>query len=165
MTATFKPLVFSGFAGTNPFSLDQSATKRSSFPMEIGSPLMPRIHFPSHWLSWGHTRPQTAGSALDSAMVLAASSNLPSFTSAMNLGILIATGHPWMHFAFLQLMQRCASAWASSWLYPRHTSSKLAALTFGSCSLTGIFFNTSIIPHLRNFRIRRGVLRPRAALK
>ena len=30
---------------------EDAATKRSSFPMEIGSPLMPRIHFPSHWLS------------------------------------------------------------------------------------------------------------------
>ena len=149
------PLVFSGLAGTNPFSLDQSATKRSSFPMEIGSPLMPRIHLPSHWLSCGHTRPHTAGRALDSAMVFAASSNFPSFTSAMNFGMLMATGHPWIHLAFLQLMQREASSCASSWLYPRHTSLKFVALSFGSCSLTGIFFNTSIIPHLRSFRIRR----------
>ena len=49
---------------TMPFSLAQSATKRSSLPMETGSPLMPRIHLPSHWLSCGQTRPQTAGSAL-----------------------------------------------------------------------------------------------------
>ena len=75
--------------------------------------------------------------------------------SIMNFGILMATGHPWIHFAFLQLMQREASSWASSWLYPRHTSLKFVALSFGSCSLTGIFFNTSIIPHLRSFRIRR----------
>ena len=36
--------------------------------MEIGSPLIPRIHWPSHWLSCGHTRPQTAGSAEDFAI-------------------------------------------------------------------------------------------------
>ena len=45
----------------------QSATKRSSFPMETASPLMPRMHLPSHWVSCGQTRPQTAGSALDFA--------------------------------------------------------------------------------------------------
>ena len=38
--------------------------------METASPLIPRIHFPSHWLSCGHTRPQIAGSALDSEMTL-----------------------------------------------------------------------------------------------
>ena len=59
-----------GAAGLMPFSLAQSATKRSSLPMETGSPLIPRIHFPSHWLSCGHTRPQTAGSAEDSLMTL-----------------------------------------------------------------------------------------------
>ena len=74
ITATFLPLVFSGAAGTKPFSLDQSATKRSSLPMEIGSPLIPRMHLPSHWLSCGHTRPQTAGSAEDFAITFAASS-------------------------------------------------------------------------------------------
>ena len=34
--------------GTKSFSLDQSATKRSSLPMEIGSPFTPRTHCPSH---------------------------------------------------------------------------------------------------------------------
>ena len=42
------------------------------------------------------------------------------------------TGHPCIHFAFLQLMQRKASSIASSALYPRQTSSKLVALTFGA---------------------------------
>ena len=46
------------------FSRCQSATKRSRRPMPTGSPLMPRTHLLSHWLSCGHTRPQTAGSAL-----------------------------------------------------------------------------------------------------
>ena len=43
------------------FSRCQSATKRSRRPMPTGSFLMPRVHLPSHWLSWGQTRPQTAG--------------------------------------------------------------------------------------------------------
>ena len=73
MTATLMPFVFSGFSGTTPFSLDQSATKRSSLPMETASPLMPRTHWPSHWLSCGQTRPQTAGSAEDLPMTFAAS--------------------------------------------------------------------------------------------
>ena len=43
------------------FSRCQSATKRSRRPMPTGSFLMPRVHLPSHWLSCGQTRPQTAG--------------------------------------------------------------------------------------------------------
>ena len=31
--------------------------------MATGSPFLPRMHWPSHWISWGHTRPQTAGRA------------------------------------------------------------------------------------------------------
>ena len=53
MTATFLPFFSAGAAGLMPCSLAQSATKRSSLPMDTGSPLMPRIHFPSHWLSCG----------------------------------------------------------------------------------------------------------------
>ena len=30
--------------------------------------LMPRVHLPSHWLSWGQTRPQTAGREEERAM-------------------------------------------------------------------------------------------------
>ncbi len=65
ITATFLPFVFSGFSGEIPFSLAQSATNLSNFPIEIGSPFIPRIHTPSHWLSCGHTRPHTAGRAED----------------------------------------------------------------------------------------------------
>ena len=57
----------------------------------------------------------------------------------------MATGQPFTHCAFLQLMQREASSIASSLLYPRHTSLKLVARSFASCSLTGILFNTSIL--------------------
>ena len=69
------------------------------------------------------------GSALDSPIILYASSKFPSFTCAMNAGMLILTGHPVIHFAFLQPRQRCASSTASSLLYPRHTSSKFVART------------------------------------
>ena len=34
--------------GLIPFSLAQSATKRSSLPMETASPFIPRTHLPSH---------------------------------------------------------------------------------------------------------------------
>ena len=119
-----------------PFSFAQSATKRSSLPMDTASPLIPRRHFPSHCVSCGHTRPQTAGSALACT-----------------------------HFAFLQVRHLEASSIASSLLYPRHTSSKFVALTFGACSLTGTFFNTSpIICHLRTVRIRRDECHPHAVL-
>ena len=66
ITATLWPFFSTETLGLTLFSLAQSATKRSSLPIEIGSPLIPRIHFPSHWLSCGHTRPQIAGRALDS---------------------------------------------------------------------------------------------------
>ena len=48
MTATFFPFFPADTMGLIPFSLAQSATKRSSLPMEMGSPLIPRIHLPSH---------------------------------------------------------------------------------------------------------------------
>ena len=31
--------------------------------------LMPRTHLLSHWVSWGQTRPHTAGRALSAAMI------------------------------------------------------------------------------------------------
>ena len=36
--------------------LGYNKEERSSLPMDTGSPLIPRMHWPSHWLSWGHTR-------------------------------------------------------------------------------------------------------------
>ena len=57
-----------------------------------------------------------------------------------------------------------ASAIASSSLYPKQTSSKFVALTFGSCSLTGtLVLLAAIICHLRNVRIRRDVCRLRSS--
>ena len=51
ITATFLPFFVSALAGLIPFSLAVSATKRSSLPIETASPLIPRIHLASHWLS------------------------------------------------------------------------------------------------------------------
>ena len=45
MTATFLPFFCAAGVGLIPFSLAQSATKRSSLPMEMGSPLKPRYIF------------------------------------------------------------------------------------------------------------------------
>ena len=82
----------------------------------------------------------------------------PSLTSLINAGILIETGQPSIHFAFLQLIHLVASSIASSLLYPKHTSSKFLARTSGSCSLTGTFFNTSAIScHLHNDHTHRDV--------
>ena len=70
ITATFFPSFSFGGSGLMLFSLAQSATKRSSLPIATGSPLIPRMHFPSHWLSCGQTRPHTAGSDEDSLITL-----------------------------------------------------------------------------------------------
>ena len=45
-----------------------------------------------------------------------ASAKLPSLTSCINAGILIDTGHPFIHCAFLQFKHLLASAIASSLL-------------------------------------------------
>ena len=67
-TATFLPLDSGLWGAALTFSRYQSAANRSSRPMATGSPLMPRTHFASHWVSWGQTRPDTAGRALSAAM-------------------------------------------------------------------------------------------------
>ena len=132
-------LLLAGAAGLIPFSLAQSATKRSSLPMETGSPLMPRTHCPSHWLSCGHTRPQTAGRAEDWLMIFEClRQNCLLLPAVMKSGILMETGHPSIHFGFFTVQAASMPLpLASSLLYPKHTSSKFVARTFGSCSLTG----------------------------
>ena len=67
---------------------------------------MPRTHLLSHWLSCGHTRPQTAGRAEVSLILAAASINLPSATRAINSGILTPTGQPATQGLCLQFKQR-----------------------------------------------------------
>ena len=82
--------------------------------MPTGSPLRPRVHLPSHWLSCGHTRPQMAGSAFASLTMAYAAPTLPSPSSFRKLGMGTPTGQPSTHGWFLQWMQRCASFTASS---------------------------------------------------
>ena len=131
------------------FSFDQSATNLSNLPIDTASDFIPSIHTPSHWLSCGHTLPQTAGNELLLAITLAAPSISSSLIFVINPGMSIPTGHPPTHFGFLQAKHLLASAIASSLLYPKHTSSKFVALTAGSCSLTGTFtFLASIICYL-----------------
>ncbi|WP_228253291.1 hypothetical protein, partial [Acinetobacter baumannii] len=48
ITATLCPFIFSALFGLIPLFLAQSATNLSNLPMETGSPLIPRIHLPSH---------------------------------------------------------------------------------------------------------------------
>ena len=64
MTATLWPFLGAVATLAIPCSAAQSATKRSTRPMATGSPFTPRTHLPSHWFSWGHTRPEMAGRAL-----------------------------------------------------------------------------------------------------
>ena len=96
------------------FSLAQSAAYFSSFPIAIGSPLIPNTHFPSHWLSCGHTLPHTAGSELYLAISLAAPSISFSLIWLINSGIFIDTGHPSTHLGFLQWRHLDASLTALS---------------------------------------------------
>ena len=51
ITATLCPFYCAAGTGLIPFSFAQSATKRSSLPMETASPFRPRIHLPSHCVS------------------------------------------------------------------------------------------------------------------
>ena len=82
--------------------------------MPTGSPLMPRMHLDSHWVSWGHTRPHTAGRLEERLMT----SNAPSMSSlasfSMKAGMSIWTGHLLTQGLFLQFMQRRASSMAIS---------------------------------------------------
>ncbi len=78
------------------------------------SVLMPRTHLPSHCVSCGHTRPHTAGSALDALSTAYAPSISPSATFAMNAGISIFTGHPLTQGFLGQFRQRFASFTAIS---------------------------------------------------
>ena len=92
--------------------------------MATGSPFLPRRQRPSHWLSWGQTRPVTQGRALSSSSDSAAPWRSPSATRSMKRGMLTRTGQPSMHRGFLHWRQRSASAAASTWLKPRLTSVK-----------------------------------------
>ena len=148
-----------------PFSLAQSATKRSSLPMETGSPLIPRIHLPSHWLSCGQTRPQIAGSALDSADDLVMlPRNFPLLPAAMKSGILMAYRTSLYTFCFFTVQAAGSLFHCFFFIITKTYFVKICCSNLRSPALLQVlFFNTSaIICHLRNFRIRRDGYRPHA---
>ena len=138
-TATFIPFFSILTSVSLAFAICQSATKRSIRPIPTGSPLIPRTHFPSHWFSCGHTRPQIAGNAFSVVITSYAPSKSPAATFSINAGIGTLTGHPPTQGLFLQFKQRAASSIAISFVYPRATSSKFLLRTFGSCSGIGTF--------------------------
>ncbi len=105
----------------------QSATNRSSQPMATGSPFLPRTQTPSHWVSWGQTRPVVAGRALSTRRIWAAAVKSPSATALRNSGMRTPTGQPSTQGLFLHSRQRLASRMASSGVSPWFTSRKLQA--------------------------------------
>jgi len=105
--------------------------------MATGSSFLPRMHTPSHWLSWGQTRPQTAGRLFRSQTLRMDLVNSPSLISRMNAGMSTETGQPSMQVGFLHWRHRSASRTAVSSSNPRGTSSKFRLRTSGFCS--GIF--------------------------
>src|SRR3989304_9366725 len=100
-TATFFPVGSPGAGICTPFLLSRSATNRSRYPIETDAPFLLRIHACSHCVSWGHTRPQTAGSALSDFISFIALAKSPSETYFKKAGIFTSTGQPFMHFGAL----------------------------------------------------------------
>ena len=82
--------------------------------MPTGSPLMPRTHLHSHWLSCGHTRPQIAGRLLVDLRIACAPAMSPSLIFWIKDGICTPTGQPETQGMFLQFRQRSASPLAIS---------------------------------------------------
>jgi hypothetical protein len=83
--------------------------------MPTGSPLMPRVQTPSHWLSCGQTRPHTAGREEDCAMhLIGALKILGRDFCNKGSGIWMLTGQPATQGRFLQFRQRFASPTAIS---------------------------------------------------
>ena len=111
--ATFFPVGERG-ASCRPCSAAQSAMNRSRRPMATGSNFFPSVQCFSHWLSWGQTRPQTAGSRFSLLMISSALSNSPALIAWMNRGIGTLTGQPVTHFGSLQFRHRPASVRAIS---------------------------------------------------
>ena len=78
--------------------------------MATSAPLFFRMHCDSHWLSWGQTRPQTAGRQFFSLSLLMPEAKSPLLAKEMNPGISISTGQPLTQRGFLHCMHRFASA-------------------------------------------------------
>ncbi len=82
--------------------------------MASGSPFLPSTQLRSHCSSCGHTRPQTAGSALVCLTVRMAAPKSPAATLPRKPGMSMPTGQPSTQPGFLQVRQRAASSRASS---------------------------------------------------
>src|SRR5512136_841903 len=120
--------------------------------MATGSPLALYTHIASHWVSWGQTRPQTAGRALSRRSISAALGRSPSARALINSGMDTLTGQPAMHCLVLHCRQRRASRIASSRERPRFTSSKVRLRLSGSPSdiwtrlMASRSFGVSLLP-------------------
>ena len=69
MMAALIPLLFTQRSDRFlPLMIIQSARNRSSMPMATGASFLARMQAPSHWNSYGQTRPQTEGMELVSRM-------------------------------------------------------------------------------------------------
>ena len=82
--------------------------------MATESPFLVRTQTPSHWVSWGQTRPVTQGRALSPRRLSAADAMSPSRRNLMNRGMLTRTGQPSTQNGLGHWMQRSASSIASS---------------------------------------------------
>ena len=102
--------------------------------MATGALLIPRTHSVSHWVSWGQTRPVTAGRALSAKRLSAAEEKSPFATKSMKRGMFIMTGQPAMHRGSLHWRQRWASRRASFSVKPKLTSAKFRLRSAASCS-------------------------------
>ncbi len=96
-TAAFLPLFGLRLLGkltSAECSRSQSATKRSRRPIAMEASFLFSMQACSHWVSWGHTLPQTPGKLLVFLSIRAASGISPSRKAKINSGISIFTGQP-----------------------------------------------------------------------
>ena len=82
--------------------------------MATGSSVSPTVQTPSHWVSCGQTRPQTAGSRLVDVMTSYAPWKFFSPILAMNAGMSMETGQPRTHGSSAHCRHRSASRSAFS---------------------------------------------------
>ena len=82
--------------------------------MATGSPFLARMHLPSHWLSWGQTRPQTAGRLFCFQIWRMDCVKSLSRMNLMKPGMSTPTGQPSTQPGFLHCRQREASSFAIS---------------------------------------------------
>ena len=147
MTATFLPFFSAGCRRNDSRSLWPSQPRNApALPMETASPLIPRIHLPSHWLSCGQTRPQTAGSAEDSAMISASLLDISFFYLLNEM-----PEYRWIPGIPRRILRSYSLSSGLPLPLPLPYYSQdilpqsLLHATFGSCSLTGTLLYISSI--------------------